>query len=122
LLAAWHPAGASTSGPAPSGAAVDLEPGTWTRIKIAVSGASAASSGLETIRRQVEPWQREASENLAGGRVAPALDAFQQAGRLHAADTSAAARAELAAAATAAAWVPAWHAARVDPMSALRRE
>jgi Ti-type conjugative transfer relaxase TraA len=50
---------------------------------------------LETIRRQAEPWQREASEHLAGGRVAPALDAYQQAGRLHVADTRDAARAEL---------------------------
>jgi Ti-type conjugative transfer relaxase TraA len=50
---------------------------------------------LETIRRQAEPWQREASEDLAGGRVAPALDAYQQAGRLHVADTRDAARAEL---------------------------
>ncbi|HVR06989.1 MAG TPA: hypothetical protein VMW75_02995 [Thermoanaerobaculia bacterium] len=49
---------------------------------------------LETIRRQAEPW-REASENLAGGRIASALDAYQQAGRLHLADTRAAARTEL---------------------------
>jgi len=54
-----------------------------------------APARLETIRRQAEPWQREASEDLAGGRVAPALDAYQQAGRLHVADTRAAARAEL---------------------------
>src|SRR5579864_4079706 len=50
---------------------------------------------LETIRRQAEPWQREASEHLAGGRVAPALDAYHQAGRLHVADTREAARTEL---------------------------
>jgi len=31
-----------------------------------------APARLETIRRQAEPWQREASEHLAGGRVAPA--------------------------------------------------
>ena len=54
-----------------------------------------APARLETIRRQAEPWQREASEHLAGGRVAPALDAYQQAGRLHVADTRDAARAEL---------------------------
>jgi len=54
-----------------------------------------APARLETIRRQAEPWQREASEDLAGGRVAPALDAYQQAGRLHIADTRDAARAEL---------------------------
>jgi Ti-type conjugative transfer relaxase TraA len=54
-----------------------------------------APARLETIRRQAEPWQREASEHLAGGRVAPALDAYQQAGRLHVADTRDAARSEL---------------------------
>jgi Ti-type conjugative transfer relaxase TraA len=54
-----------------------------------------APARLETIRRQAEPWQREASEHLADGRVAPALDAYQQAGRLHVADTRDAARAEL---------------------------
>jgi Ti-type conjugative transfer relaxase TraA len=50
---------------------------------------------LETVRRQAEPWQRQASEDLAGGRVSTALDAYQQAGRLHLADTRAAARAAL---------------------------
>ena len=54
-----------------------------------------APAHLETIRRQVEPWQREASENLAAGRVAPALDAYQQAGRLHVSETRDEARAEL---------------------------
>ncbi len=54
-----------------------------------------APARLETIRRHAEPWQREASENLAGGRVASALDAYQQAGRLHLADTRAGARTEL---------------------------
>ncbi len=39
--------------------------------------------------------QREASADLAGGRVAPALDAYQQAGRLQVADTRDAARADL---------------------------
>jgi hypothetical protein len=50
---------------------------------------------IETIRRQAEPWQREASEHLAGGRVATALDAYNAAGRLHVADSRDAARAEL---------------------------
>jgi AAA domain len=54
-----------------------------------------APARLETVRRQAEPWQREASEHLAGGRVATALDAYQQAGRLHVADTRDAARAQL---------------------------
>jgi hypothetical protein len=50
---------------------------------------------IETIRRQTEPWQREASEHLAGGRVSTALDAYHAAGRLHVADSRDAARAEL---------------------------
>ena len=54
-----------------------------------------APARLDTIRRQAEPWQREASADLAGGRVAPALDAYQQAGRLHVADTRDSARADL---------------------------
>ncbi|HXM71132.1 MAG TPA: AAA family ATPase, partial [Thermoanaerobaculia bacterium] len=51
------------------------------------------SVSLETIRRQVEPWQQQASEHLAAGRVPTALDAYDQAGRLHWTDT----RAELVA-------------------------
>ena len=35
----------------------------------------------ETIRRQAEPWQREASEDLAAGRVSQALDRYEAAGR-----------------------------------------
>ena len=54
-----------------------------------------APARLETIRRQAEPWQREASENLAAGRVAPALDAYQEAGRLHVTATREGARAGL---------------------------
>jgi hypothetical protein len=38
------------------------------------------SASIESIRRQVEPWQREASEQLAAGRVASALDAYEAAG------------------------------------------
>jgi hypothetical protein len=54
-----------------------------------------SSAHLETIRRQAEPWQREASTHLAGGRVATALDAYEKAGRLHVAETRATARGEL---------------------------
>jgi Ti-type conjugative transfer relaxase TraA len=55
------------------------------------------SASLETIRRQAEPWQQEASADLARGRVRAALDAYDGAGRLHWSDTPAAARAELVA-------------------------
>ena len=54
-----------------------------------------ASARLETIRRQAEPWQRAASEHLAGGRVTSALDAYEAADRLHWHETRAGARAEL---------------------------
>jgi len=50
------------------------------------------SATLDTIRRQAEPWQREASAHLAAGRVATALDAYDTAGSLHWSDTRAAAR------------------------------
>jgi hypothetical protein len=42
-----------------------------------------ACAHVTEIRRQAEPWQREASENLARGRITPALDAYDAAGRLH---------------------------------------
>ncbi len=53
------------------------------------------SARIDTIRRQHEPWQREASEHLAGGRVATALDTYEEAGRLHWSDGRAAAQADL---------------------------
>jgi hypothetical protein len=53
------------------------------------------SARIDAIRRQHEPWQREASEHLAGGRIASALDSYEEAGRLHWADTRAAAQADL---------------------------
>jgi hypothetical protein len=56
-----------------------------------------ASAHLEGIRRQAEPWQREASENLARGRISPALDAYDAAGRLHWSDSTEQARRELVA-------------------------
>jgi Ti-type conjugative transfer relaxase TraA len=55
------------------------------------------SASIESIRRQAEPWQRTASEQLARGRVASALDAYEAAGRLHWTDTRHAARTELVA-------------------------
>jgi len=56
------------------------------------------SARIDAIRRQHEPWQREASEHLAGGRVASALDSYEEAGRLHWTDARATAKAELLAA------------------------
>ena len=44
------------------------------------------------IRRQAEPWQREASAHLAAGRVATALDAYDGAGGPHWSETRAAPR------------------------------
>ncbi len=56
-----------------------------------------ASAHVAEIRRQAEPWQREASENLARGRITAALDAYDFAGRLHWSGSPEAARHELVA-------------------------
>jgi Ti-type conjugative transfer relaxase TraA len=56
------------------------------------------SARIDAIRRQREPEQRAASELLASGQVAPALDTYEQAGRLHWTDRRATAQAELLAA------------------------
>ena len=50
---------------------------------------------LDAPRCQREPWQAAASEQLAAGRVAAALDRYEAAGRLHWAAGRAAAREEL---------------------------
>lgn len=50
---------------------------------------------LDAPRCQREPWQAAASEQLAAGRVAAALDRYEAAGRLHWAASRAAARDEL---------------------------
>ena len=52
-------------------------------------------ANLETVRRQAEPWQRAASEDLAAGRVSAALDSYDVMGRLHWTGDRASARAEL---------------------------
>jgi hypothetical protein len=57
--------------------------------------SSTKSASIESIRRQREPWQRTASEQLARGRVASALDAYRAAGRLRWTETRQAAQAEL---------------------------
>jgi AAA domain/Relaxase/Mobilisation nuclease domain len=50
---------------------------------------------LDAPQCQREPWQAAASEQLASGRVAAALDRYEAAGRLHWTDSRAAAREEL---------------------------
>ena len=50
---------------------------------------------LDVPRRQREPWQAAASEQLAAGRVAAALDRYEAAGRLHWTASREEARAEL---------------------------
>ncbi|MBV1932030.1 MAG: relaxase domain-containing protein [Porticoccaceae bacterium] len=50
---------------------------------------------IETIRRQHEPWAREAVKQLRAGNAMSALQAHQQRGLLHFADSSAYAREQL---------------------------
>ncbi len=50
---------------------------------------------ITDIRRQREEWQRDATRQLATGRTAEALAAYEQAGYVYAADTREAARSEL---------------------------
>ncbi|MDQ2763707.1 MAG: AAA family ATPase, partial [Pseudomonadota bacterium] len=50
---------------------------------------------ITDIRRQREDWQRAATRQLATGRTGEAVQAYEQAGHVHAADTRDAARADL---------------------------
>jgi len=50
---------------------------------------------ITTIRRQSEDWQRDATRQLATGRTDEALAAYEEAGRVHAAETREAARGDL---------------------------
>lgn len=50
---------------------------------------------ITSIRRQGEEWQREATRALATGRTGEAIDAYAQAGHVHAAETRDGARADL---------------------------
>jgi Ti-type conjugative transfer relaxase TraA len=50
---------------------------------------------ITEIRRQSEDWQRDATRQLATGRTAEALDAYNEAGHIHAAATRDAARRDL---------------------------
>jgi Ti-type conjugative transfer relaxase TraA len=47
------------------------------------------------VRRQQEGWQRDATRHLATGRTGEAIEAYDQAGHVHSADTRDAARAAL---------------------------
>ncbi|WBO24518.1 Ti-type conjugative transfer relaxase TraA [Sphingomonas abietis] len=47
------------------------------------------------VRRQREDWQRDATRHLATGRTAQAIQAYDEAGHVHAAETREAARAAL---------------------------
>lgn len=50
---------------------------------------------ITQIRRQREDWQRDATRQLATGRTAEAIAAYEERGRIHAADTRDQARGEL---------------------------
>ena len=50
---------------------------------------------ITQIRRQREDWQRDATRQLATGRTAEAIGAYEERGRIHAADTRDQARGEL---------------------------
>ncbi|WP_109809234.1 Ti-type conjugative transfer relaxase TraA [Sphingosinithalassobacter portus] len=50
---------------------------------------------ITEVRRQHEDWQRDATRHLATGRTAEALDAYERAGHIHAAETREAAREQL---------------------------
>ncbi|WP_338424855.1 Ti-type conjugative transfer relaxase TraA [Sphingopyxis kveilinensis] len=50
---------------------------------------------ITAIRRQQEDWQREATRELATGKVGEAIGRYAEAGHVHTADTREAARAEL---------------------------
>ncbi|WP_157215361.1 Ti-type conjugative transfer relaxase TraA [Flavisphingomonas formosensis] len=50
---------------------------------------------ITTIRRQREEWQRDATRHLATGRTAEAIQAYDDAGRVHAKETREQARADL---------------------------
>jgi hypothetical protein len=50
---------------------------------------------ITEVRRQSEDWQRDATRHLATGRTGEAIDAYEQAGRVHAAETREVARGQL---------------------------
>jgi Ti-type conjugative transfer relaxase TraA len=50
---------------------------------------------IETVRRQREDWQRDATRDLATGRIGAALDAYDANGMVHAAPTRGEARNDL---------------------------
>ncbi|HKS69789.1 MAG TPA: AAA family ATPase, partial [Ktedonobacterales bacterium] len=68
-----------------------IEAGAAFRLLAEHHGAAEISE----VRRQVEPWMRDATRNFATGRTGEALAAYAQAGMVHATDTREAARAAL---------------------------
>jgi Ti-type conjugative transfer relaxase TraA len=70
-----------------------IEAGAAFRALAARNGAAE----LSDIRRQRVDWQREASRELATGRTAEALDRYDAAGMVHAAETREAAKSALVA-------------------------
>ena len=44
--------------------------------------AEHGAARVDTIRRQAEAWQRAASEQVAAGQIAPALDAYREHGAI----------------------------------------
>jgi hypothetical protein len=52
---------------------------------------------ITEVRRQREPWQRDATRHLATGRTLQALEAYEANGHLHASSTRAVARGDLVA-------------------------
>ncbi len=68
-----------------------IEAGAAFRGIASIVGASE----LTEVRRQHEPWQREATQALATGRTVEALRAYEEAGQISAVPTRAAARAAL---------------------------
>lgn len=50
---------------------------------------------IESVRRQQEDWQRDATRDLATGRIGAAIDAYDANGMVHAAQTKQQARNDL---------------------------
>ncbi len=68
-----------------------IEAGAAFRLLAERYGAAEISE----VRRQAEPWMREATRMFATGRTTEAITAYSNAGMVHAADTREAARAAL---------------------------
>lgn len=84
LMAAAEAAGARIvlSGDRAQLQAIDAGPG------LAIVAQAVATSRIDTIVRQREPWMRAAVTDLAQGRIAAGLEAFRQHGDIVEAETS----------------------------------